>query len=138
VTVSGAAGGSSSSWTATEAVALVAETVQPLPALSVTVTVPWGSSAWSPAVAAVTPTVPAVGTVRVRAPTAVPWSPVAVTVATTVSGAVGGGVAVIVNAAAWPSVTAGPAVTATCGTAAGGVGVWGLSSRHVWRRSSSA
>jgi len=116
---SSGAGGSSSA-TVTAAVPCAAETVQPAPASTVAVILPLGSSAPSFAVATVSVAAPPVGIVTVRLPAVMPQSPVPATVTVTASGAVGAGVAVIVNAAVPPSVMADPAVTEISGTAGGG------------------
>ena len=86
------------------------------------VTDPVGSSVLSLAVATVSVTLPDVGTVTVRVPGETPKSPDCETVTVTVSGAVGGGSAVIVKVASPPSVMFEPAVMLTSGSTEGAGG----------------
>ena len=108
----------SSSATATEAAPAVAWGAYPAPPAIVAVTLPFGSSASSRAVATsvdVTPVPTRTWRVPVWPPAAKP--PLSLTATCTVMGSDGNGFAVSVKLAVPPSVTAGPAQMDTMGTA---------------------
>ena len=113
-------GGSSSSETATVAALFVPETVYPVPVDNVAVTEPSGSSVLSSVVITMNVALPDAGIVTVSAPVVTPKLPFSETVRLTVNAEVGFGVAVTVNVASLPSVTADPAAIVITGVTTGG------------------